>query len=82
MRTNPPEAAVVATIYRLWERSHCARTWNTLGDVLAILARRWGGWQEVHQFCADYLSVIPIHHIAAAYADQQGRELRKLIHLN
>jgi hypothetical protein len=73
MRINPPEAYAIGTIYRMWTRSHRTATWECLGDVLAIYAKRMGSWDKVHQFCADNLSSIPIAHLKLAYADHRLR---------
>jgi len=78
MTINPPEAAALATIYRLWERSQRTSTFERLGDALAVLAARMGGWPQVHQLCADCLSTIPTAHLKLAFADHVRRVNRAL----
>ena len=69
MKTNPIHAAAIATVYRLWTRSHSSITWESLGKQLAIMADKLGGWDAVDQFAADNLSSIPRKHLQLAYAD-------------
>jgi len=82
MRLNPPNAAKVAILYRAWATTQRTEAWERLGEFLFDLAAEMGGWKAVHQLCADYLPRVPVHHLAAAFSDYRGRELRKTLCLN
>jgi hypothetical protein len=69
MRINPPEAAALATIYRIWAKTLHTDAWVCLGAALSAMATRLGGWPQVHQFCTDHLATIPMQHLKTAFAD-------------
>lgn len=80
MCINPPAAVAVATIYRSWARTQLTSAFERLGDALAVLAKGLGGWDAVHQFCADFLPSIPTEHLKLAYADHVRRAYNILSH--
>lgn len=79
MRLNPPEAAAIGTIYRIWLRSSRTSAWDCFGEALERMASRLGGWAGLHQWLVDWLPVIPVQHAKLALADHQLRKAQTLI---
>ena len=82
MRINPPEAATVATLYRLWNCTHQTCAWEALGFILSCRCRELGSWGKAQSWLAEYLPDLPVKTLELALADHNLHVARESLTSN